>query len=125
MQDIDAFVTPIISATGPKSIIIFLILFGYIMKMVPNKWFPNFLIPFINCLLLGPLFSVFILKWPSAGSIDPDVRYPEIAAWAFALQTGVILGVLAWILHKVVLTRLIDEKVAAWKKPAKQVSSPE
>lgn len=120
---LDPIINQLISLKGPKQIIVFLIMFGYLLKMIPS--FPNVLIPIANCFVLGPALSVLLLGWPTNGEIAPTVRYPEIAAWAQAYQTGLLLGCIAWISHGLILRKVIDEKVSAWKdKPIEEPIKP-
>lgn len=120
---LDPFINQLTSLTGPKQIIVFLIMFGYLLKMIPS--FPNVLIPIANCFVLGPALSVMLLGWPTNGEILPSVRYPEVAAWAQAYQKGLLLGCIAWISHGLILRKFIDEKVEAWKdKPIEETSKP-
>lgn len=119
LDAIDPFITQLTTLTGPKQIVVFLIMFGYMLKMIPNAVFANRFIPLFNCFVLGPAMSVLLLGWPEVGQIAPGVRYPLLAAWAQAYQTGALLAAIAWVAHGVVLKKLIDDKVTAWKnKPA-------
>lgn len=113
LDALDPFINQLTTLRGPKQIIVFLVMFGYLLKMI--KRVPNIIIPIINCFLLGPFLSVILLGWPTNGEIEPAVRYPEIAAWSQAYQKGLLLGCIAWISHGLVLKRFIDEKVPAWK----------
>lgn len=111
---IDPLIQQFTTLSGTRLVIVFLVMAGYMMKMIPKV--PNRWIPILNCFLIGPALSVLLVGWPANGDIAPDVRFPEVAAWVQAYVKGLLLGVIAWLAHGMVLKRFVDEKVEAWKK---------
>lgn len=109
---IDPFIIQLTTLKGPKLVIVFLIMLGYMLKMLPQV--PNRVIPFVNC-LVGPVLSVFLVAWPTPGSMDHDLLYPHVAAWVQAVINGALLAILAWVIHRQVLRKYLDDKVQAWK----------
>lgn len=125
MELLDPFIDQLTTLRGPKAIIVFLIMLGYMVKMVPNKAIPNVIIPLLNCFVLGPLLTILLIGWPSSGEIDPEVRYPEFAAWAQAYQKGFLIGVIAWLAHGLILRKLVDDKVNSWSTEVVTVTKEE
>jgi hypothetical protein len=106
---IDDMILQIVTLKGPQLMIAFLILTGYGLKIFP--WFPNDLIPLVTIAFGGALAPLFI-AWPSTGSMDPALRYPEVTAWAQIMITGLLLGAGAWLIHNKVLKPFIDDKIS-------------
>ena len=111
MDLINPLLNAVTSLHGEALVIFFLVVNGYMWKMVPS--FPNRWIPLIN-MLLGPLLCVAVVKWPDpADTWMQQVKYAELAAWANTLMQGVALSFVAWVLHHKILKTLIDDKVPA------------
>lgn len=114
------FVTPFLNdLLQPDSIRIALslIMFGYVIRMIP--WIENRWIPMLNCFLIGPALSFFLLGWPSNGDINPNCRWPEACAYVVAYQRGFLIGVAAWMMHGFVLKKIEEalEKITGGAKP--------
>lgn len=107
---LDQFILQITTLKGPSAVVVFLVMFGYALKMTPMV--VNRYIPLIN-FILGPILTIFIVDFPTPGSMPPGVRYPEIAAWLTSILTGFLLACLAWISHAQILRKWIDDKVPA------------
>lgn len=109
-QALDPFILQIVTLKGPTAVVVFLVMLGYAAKMIP--WIQNKYIPLIN-FAVGPILSVLLVAWPTTGSMEPGIRFPDVAAWFTVLQTGFLLACLAWITHAQVLRKWIDEKIPA------------
>jgi hypothetical protein len=107
---IDAMITELTTLKGPSLVVVFIILAGYALKMIPR--FPNKFIPLVS-FCIGPLLAPVMVSWPNSGDMPPGVRWPEAAAWAQVIVMGFLLACCAWILHGKVLRKLIDEKIPA------------
>lgn len=107
---LDPFINQITTLRGPTAVVVYIIMAGYALKMVPR--FPNRVIPLVS-FLLGPALGVLLVSWPTPEKIAPDVRFPDLAAWATAVMQGFLLACLAWISHAKVLRKLIDDKIPA------------
>ena len=107
---IDPLINYVTTLNGPSSVIVFLVMLGYVLKMLP--WFPNKHIPLSN-FIVGPVLTLFLVDWPSPETMPPAVRFPETAAWLTAIQRGFLLACVAWISHAKILRGLIDDKVPA------------
>lgn len=92
-------------------IMIFLIMVGYVIRMIPERFVPNDWIPGVNCFLFGPVLSFIMLGWPGPGEVNAAARWPDICAYAVAYQRGFLIGVFAWMMHGFVLAR-IEEAIA-------------
>lgn len=109
-EPFDALILFFVSVKGPSAVVVFLIMLGYALKMIP--WFPNRYIPLVN-FAVGPMLTPVLVTWPQPGDMPAGVRWPEIAAWATILVMGFLLACVAWITHAKVLRQLIDNKVPA------------
>lgn len=107
---IDSFISQIVTLKGPSAVVVFLVMLGYALKMIPK--FPNQHIPLVN-FLVGPVLTLFLVDFPNPGTMPPGVHYPDIAAWLTSFQQGFLLACLAWISHAKVLKVWIDDKVPA------------
>jgi drug/metabolite transporter (DMT)-like permease len=112
---LDPLLSAFIDVRGPKQVVLLLVVSGYMGKMLPEKCFPNYLIPWFNCMIIGPFLSVFLLGWPSSGDVDPAVRWPDFAAWVYVVQRGIMLAIVAWLTHGLLLKKILDKNVGAWK----------
>lgn len=119
MELLQKFIIQVTTLQGPTAVVFFIIMLGYALKMVPD--FPNRFIPLIS-FMVGPPLTLILVAWPSVGSMEPGIRWPEVAAWATSLIQGFLLACLAWISHAKVLRKLIDEKIPALT-PGRQVES--
>jgi hypothetical protein len=109
-EPFDALILFFVSLKGPSAVVVFLIMLGYILKMVPR--FPNRFIPCVN-VLAGMALTPILVSWPQPGDMPPGVRWPEAAAWTTVFITGFLLACVAWISHAKVLRKIIDDKVPA------------
>jgi hypothetical protein len=107
---LDKALEEITTLHGPSLVVVFIILLGYALKMIPA--FPNKLIPLVS-FVIGPILTPIMVGWPDTGSIPPGVRWPEYASWATVLVQGFLFACIAWIMHGKVLRKLIDDKVPA------------
>jgi hypothetical protein len=107
---IDKLIVEVTTLKGPSAVVVFIIMFGYVLKMVPN--FPNRYIPLVS-FILGPLLTPMMVTWPQPGSMPEGVRWPEVTAWATVIVMGELLACLAWISHAQVLRKFIDNKIPA------------
>lgn len=109
MNPLDAF-DPIIDALadvrGPKGIILFIIMAGYIFKMAPNRWLPNYCIPLLNCFVIGPLLTGILIGWPTSTEMEPGVHWPNLAAWCWTYKKGFMLACVGWLIHGLVLKQI-------------------
>lgn len=84
---------------GPEAFcIVACIAVGYVVRLIPaipNKWIPAV------CILVAPLIYPFMT---SPGRVSPDSESPMVRI----VMTGLILGVLAFILHDKVIAKLED-----------------
>ena len=110
METLEQFIVQITSLHGPTAVVFCIIMAGYALKMVPV--FPNRFIPLVS-FLLGPPLTLFLVAWPTTGSMEPGIRWPEIAAWVTSVIQGFLLACLAWVSHAKVLRTLIDDKIPA------------
>jgi hypothetical protein len=115
-ETLDNLILEIVTLRGPTAVVVFLVMLGYILKMTGA--FPNKYIPLVN-FIVGPILTVFIVDWPTPGSMPHGIRYPDVASWLTALQTGFLLSCLAWLSHAQILRRLIDDKIPALNKDQK------
>lgn len=120
MEIINQLIEELFKLKGPQLVVVFLIMTGYLLKMIPK--FPNRYIPFINIGVAG-ILSPFLVAWPSPQSMDHDIRYIEIAAWLQSIISGFLLGIVAWICHAKLLKKYVDDKIPAWNKD-KSVAQP-
>lgn len=121
MEIMNQLIEELFKLKGPQLVVVFLIMLGYLLKMLPK--FPNRYIPFINIGVAG-LLSPFLVAWPSPQNMDHDIRYIEIAAWMQSIISGFLLGIVAWICHAKFLKKFVDEKIPAWKADEIKVSPP-
>ena len=105
----DQFLIELLALKGPSLLLVFLMMLGYGLKVVP--WIDNKRIPLFIVLGGGVLAPLFI-PFQSPGSIDPGLCCVEATQWASVLITGNLLGALAWLLHAKLLKRWIDEKIS-------------
>jgi hypothetical protein len=122
---LDPYIDQLTTLRGPTAIVIFLIMFGYMMKMLPDRWLPNRWIPFVNCFVLGPALSVLLLGWPTNGEIPPEVRFPDLAAWAQAYQKGFCLSCLAWLGYGLVIGPITEKLKQAKPAPIPPAAEPQ
>ena len=107
---IDQLILQVITLKGPSAIVVFIIMLGYAAKMVPR--FPNKCIPVVS-FIIGPLLTPVLVGWPTPGSMDPGLRWPEAAAWVTSIVQGHLLACIAWISHAKILRKFIDDKIPA------------
>lgn len=104
---------------GPPLVIMFLIVNGYMLKMV--RVFPNRFIPLVN-MGLSVVLTVFVVNWPDpAETWMVKVKWPAIAAWATVLMQGLLFNFAAWALHAKLLRKWIDEKVPGMSESATDI----
>ena len=113
MEEIQSYITRILTLDGPMLVVALLISIGYMAKMA--RWMPNKWIPPMLCLIVGPALSVVLLPFTDVSKLDFGLHFPLATQWAQVLSRGVMLGVLAWYIHDQVLYKLIDEKLAKRK----------
>jgi hypothetical protein len=106
---IDEMILQIVTLKGPQLMIAFLIMTGYGLKIFP--WLDNKYIPPVTVILGGAMAPLFI-SWPAEGKMSPELRYPEVAAWAQIIITGLLLGAGSWLIHNKVLKPFIDDKIS-------------
>lgn len=86
-----------LSKLGPEMFtIVACIAFGYVIRLIPaipNKWIPTF------CILFAPIVYPFLT---STGRVSPDSVNPMMRI----VLTGLVLGVLAFVLHDKVIWHL-------------------
>lgn len=110
IDTLNPFIEQVTTLKGPMVLVVFLIMLGYALKMAPN--FPNRFIPFVN-FIMGAALSPILVKWPAPGSMDSDLKFPELAAWFTSIITGFLLACVAWITHTKFLRKFIDDKIPA------------
>lgn len=101
---LDPILDSLTTVKGHKAVVLYLIVFGYVIRMCP--WIPNRFIPSINILVLGPFLSFTLLGWPSVGEIDPNCRWPELAAYVFSYGEGLNLGLVSWLGYEFGISKL-------------------
>jgi len=122
MELLEKFIVQITGLRGPTAVVFCIVFVGYALKMVPT--FPNRFIPLVS-FCLGPPLTLFLVCWPTPGSMEPGVRWPEIAAWTTLIIQGFLLSCVAWVSHAKILRQLFDDKIPALKsKPEKPTSLP-
>lgn len=109
LQMIDEMILQVVTLKGPQLMIVFQILVGYGLKVIP--WFDNRFIP-LSTVVIGGLLAPLFIAWPEPGSMDPALRYPEVTAWAQTIITGLLLGAGSWLIHNKVLKPFIDDKIS-------------
>lgn len=84
----------------PSTLLLMLVIIviGYMLRLI--KKFPNDAIPFV-CVLLGAVGNLFMRDRSDAIS---TVAYPKINL----LAIGIIIGFLAWVLHRFAIQKLED-----------------
>lgn len=115
MQLLEEFIVQITGLRGPTAVVFCIVFVGYVLKMSPV---PNRFIPLVS-FVLGPPLTLFLVAWPTPGSMEPGVRWPEVAAWTTLVIQGFLLAVLAWLSHAQILRKLIDDKIPALSEPPK------
>ncbi len=82
---------------GPEAFcVVGCIAFGYAVKLVP--YIPNKHIPWM-CIASGPAIYPFLTDF---SRVSPDSQQPIVRI----VMTGLILGVVAWLIHNAVIWRL-------------------
>lgn len=79
-------------------VLIWCIVFGYVLKMLPKKWFPNDGIP-IGVILGGAIINL-VLGSPKIDSLPINVWRVKL------LIVGMIIGFVAWMIHKTVIKKI-------------------
>ncbi len=86
-----------LSKLGPEAFcVVACIAFGYVVKLVP--YISNKLIPSL-CIAAGPAIYPFLTD---ASRVSPDSQQPIVRI----VMTGLILGVVAWMIHNTVIWRV-------------------
>lgn len=99
-----------LSKLGPEMFcIVSCIAFGYVIRLIPvipNKWIPAF------CIVFAPIVYPFLT---STGRVSPDAVNPMMRI----VLTGLVLGVLAFVLHDKVIWHL-EKYIPGVRKILKQ-----
>lgn len=99
-----------LSKLGPEMFcIVACIAAGYVIRLIPvisNKWIPPV------CILIAPCIYPFLTSFSrvSPDAVDPRMRI---------ILTGLVLGVMAFILHDKVIAK-IEDKIPGFGKALKQ-----
>ena len=92
---------------GGMLVLLSCIAFGYLLKFVPKKWFPNAGIS-VAVILWGCAFNMLIA--------DPRADALPIRIWVVKnLLIGLIIGVVAWMVHNKVIKRFSKDDLADGK----------
>lgn len=110
IDTLNPFIEQVTTLKGPSLLVVFLIMLGYALKMF--RQFENRGIPFVN-FTVGALLCPLIVAWPTPGSMEPDLRFPELAAWISSTINGFLLACIAWVTHTKFLRKFIDDKIPA------------
>lgn len=110
IDTLNPFIEQVTTLKGPMLLVVFLIMLGYALKL--TKSFPNRGIPVVN-FIIGAALAPIVVAWPSPGSMDPALRFPDIAAWFTSTITGFLLSCVAWLMHDKFLRKFIDNKSPA------------
>ena len=90
--------------SAPALLFVTLIIMGYGLKLLPV--FPNRLIPLATLTVPMAVYPII----GNRGLVNSDFDSSSKVLWAMAMQ-GLIIGFAAWVSHRKVLKRLIDDKV--------------
>jgi hypothetical protein len=113
MEALNPIIEDILKLEGPQLMLVFLIMEGYLLKMLPyinNKYIPFFVVG------SGGVLSPFLIAWPDYTKLSYTLRFPEVAAWIQAIFIGFLLGFAAWYIHRRWLKKWIDDKIPQWNK---------
>jgi hypothetical protein len=105
---LDSLILQVTTLKGPSAVVVFIIMLGYALKMVPK--FPNKYIPLAS-FVIGPVLTLILVGPPGTGTLSPNLFWPDLAAHVSCLVTGFLLSCVAWIMHAKFLRKMIDDKV--------------
>jgi len=110
LEELDKIILQISALQGPTLLIFTLWITGYVMKLLPQRWVPNQVIPLAN-FGLAIVMTPFLVAWPEPGQQMLGLKYPDASAWIQTIDRGILFWALAWFTHAKFLRKLIDDKL--------------
>ena len=109
LESAQVWLSKLYGLPGGVLVLVSCIAFGYLLKLVPAKWFPNAGIP-VAVILWGCAFNMLMA--------DPRADALPIRVWIGKnFLIGLIIGVIAWMIHNKIIKRFTKDNDLADGKP--------
>ena len=101
LESAQTWLSKLYGLPGSVLVLVSCIFFGYVLKLLPKRWFPNAGIP-VAVILWGCAFNMLMA--------DPCADALPIRVWIVKnFLIGLIIGVAAWLVHNKIIKRFSQD----------------